>query len=104
MAYNTHKPTKTTIDSNDSYEAESIEEKVRRIPSNQEPITDGAPLIYTTRKDGVQPQYDVRTDRFELAVEMMDKVATDKLAKREARIIDMETKHNTRTEGENSSE
>ena len=86
------------------FEGEQIEEKVRRIVNNNEPITDGAPLIYTTRKDGVQPQYDVRTDRFELAVEMMDKVTTDKLAKREARIIDMETKQNTGTEGENSSE
>ena len=32
---------------------ESIENKVRRITENNEPITDGAPIIYTNRDDGV---------------------------------------------------
>lgn len=51
-----------------------------------EPIKDGAPLVYTERKDGVRPEFDPRTDRFELAVDAMDKVTRDKLAKREARM------------------
>lgn len=71
---------------NESYEGETIEEKIERIVSNNEPITDGAPLIYTDRKDGVQAQYDVRTDRFELAVDAMDKVAQSHLAKRQENI------------------
>ena len=33
------------------YEAESIEEKVRRIVSENEPIEDGAPIIYQERID-----------------------------------------------------
>ena len=36
-------------------EGEYIEEKVRRITENNEPIEDGAPIIYTERKDGVNP-------------------------------------------------
>ena len=36
-------------------EGEYIEEKVRRITENGEPIEDGAPIIYTERKDGVNP-------------------------------------------------
>ena len=82
--------TKTTIELNESYEGETIEQKVRRITQNQEPITDGAPIIYTERKEGVKPEYDVRTDRFELAVEAMDTLTQQKLAKREqGKVIDM---------------
>lgn len=64
------------------YEGESIEAKVTRIVLNKEPIKDGAPLIYTDRKDGVLPGYDIRTDRFEVAVEAMDKITKSKIAKR----------------------
>ena len=56
------------------YDADSIEEKVRKIMNSKEPITDGAPLIYTERKEGVKPSYNIRTDRWEHAVEAMDKV------------------------------
>ena len=54
--------------------------------NNNEPISEGSPLIYTERKEGVLPGYDVRTDRFEVAVDAMDKVHADKIAKREARM------------------
>ena len=40
-------------------EEEYIEEKVRRITENKEPIKDGAPIIYTERKDGVNPAYNI---------------------------------------------
>lgn len=63
------------------YEGESIEEKVRRIVENKEPIKDGAPLIYTEKKNGVIPAYDVRTDRFDLAIMAMDAVNKAKIAK-----------------------
>lgn len=84
----------TTIKQNDSYIGESIEEKVKRILSNKENITDGAPLIYTERKDGVQPSYNIRTDRFEVAVEAMEGVSKMNLAKREerAKVIEMDNK------------
>ncbi|MEM1986717.1 MAG: hypothetical protein QXQ24_08275 [Nitrososphaeria archaeon] len=64
------------------YEGESIETKVNRILINKEPITDGAPLIYTKRQDGVLPGYNIRTDRFEVAIDAMDKVSKSKLSKR----------------------
>ena len=32
------------------------------------------PTIYTEKKDGVQPEYDIRTDRFEVAIDAMDKI------------------------------
>ena len=73
------------------YDADSIEEKVRKIMNSKEPITDGAPLIYTERKDGVKPSYNIRTDRWEHAVEAMDKVAKAKIAAREnkGKVVEM---------------
>lgn len=75
---------KTTgrVQSVEIFEAETIEEKINRIVNNKEPITDGAPIIYTERKQGVLPEYDIRTDRWEIAIEAMDKVHTDMIARR----------------------
>ena len=47
------------------------------------PVTISTPLIYTERKEGVIPAYDVRTDRFEIAIEAMGKVVKSNVAKRE---------------------
>lgn len=81
------------------FEGETIEKKIQRIVNNKEPITDGAPIIYTERKDGVQPQYDIRSDRFDIAIEAMDKVDKAYKAKREQSIKDRESKKiETKTE------
>lgn len=73
---------KTTIKRNISVEGETIETKMERVLSNKEKITDGAPLIYTERKDGVQSGYNVRTDRFEVAIDALDYVSKSAIAKR----------------------
>lgn len=79
---------KTTIINNkgemksvECYEAESIETKVRRIMDENEPITDGAPIIYTPYEDGVKPEYNIRTDRWQIAIEAMDKVSAYEASK-----------------------
>lgn len=84
--YNNQKPNKTSIKVNQSYEGETIENKIRRIVNNKEPIKDGAPIIYTERKDGINPAYDIRTDRFEIAVDAHDKITKTHIAKREDRM------------------
>lgn len=66
-----------------SYSAESLEAKLRRVKSNGDAIKDKAPLIYTDRKDGVLPDYDIRTDKYEYLVEGYDKAAKSKRAKRD---------------------
>lgn len=83
--YKYGKPAPTTIRSHEGYEGETIEAKIRRIVNNKEPVTDGAPMIYTERKDGVKAAFNIRTDRFEIAVDAMDKVTKSHLAKREQR-------------------
>ena len=80
--YKAPKFQRTSLKVNESYEGETIEQKIRRVTQNKEPIKDSAPLIYTDRKDGVKPQTNIRTDRFEIAVEAMDKLSRARIAKR----------------------
>lgn len=63
-------------------EGETIETKIRRIVENKEPISDTAPTIYTAREDGVIAGYNIRTDRFDVALSAMDNVNKAKIATR----------------------
>ena len=58
------------------YEAEPREVKLRKIISGESnDMEDGVfPTIYTEKKDGVKPEYDIRTDRFEVAIDAIDKI------------------------------
>ena len=59
-----------------TYQAEPREVKLRKIISGESSnMEDGVfPTIYTEKKDGVQPEYDIRTDRFEVAIDAIDKI------------------------------
>lgn len=56
-----------------TYETESQIQRLRRIVENKEPIKDESPIIYTPKSKGVMPEYDIRTDRFEIAREALEK-------------------------------
>uniref|UniRef100_A0AAU8AYM4 Uncharacterized protein n=1 Tax=Dulem virus 224 TaxID=3145701 RepID=A0AAU8AYM4_9VIRU len=62
-------------------EGESIETKVARITENNEPISDGAPIIYTNREDGVVAAYNIRTDKWDIAQAAMDAIHKTNAAK-----------------------
>lgn len=69
-----------------TYQAEPREVKLRKIISGESnDIEDGVfPTIYTEKKDGVQPEFDIRTDRFEVAIDAIDKInqsAANQIAK-----------------------
>jgi len=81
-AYQSYPTRGSNIQINESVDGEPIERRVERIMNNKEPISDGAPLIYTERKDGVDPLHNIRTDRFDLALESTDKITQMALAKR----------------------
>lgn len=87
-SYKPKKPTTSLIAVNEGYIGERIEQKIDRIVNNKEPITDGAPIIYTERKHGVMPDYDIRTDKWEHAIDGTDKITKSRLAKREKGIGD----------------
>lgn len=63
-------------DPNLVYQAEPREVKLRKIINGEaNSMEDGVfPTIYTEKKDGVQPEFDIRTDRFEVAIDAMDKI------------------------------
>lgn len=67
--------------STEVYEGETIEAKVQRVVINKEPIEDGAQIIYTEKKDGVLPQYNIRTDKWDIAQSAMDLAQQQRIAK-----------------------
>lgn len=89
--YNIKPYTKSIITRNNSTLGETIEQKVRRITTQKEPIKDGAPPIFTERKDGVRAETNIRTDRFEIAIDAMDKYQSSITAQRKSREKSPET-------------
>lgn len=77
---------KCSIKVNNAYTAESLEQEMRVATAGNAPIEMISPQLYTERKDGVLAQYDIRTDRFEVAMNAMDAVSRSHTAKREQRI------------------
>lgn len=68
---------KSKIRINNLYEAEPLEVKLRRKMKGgkvDEEEGDGKTWViaYTEKKDGVKNEYDIRTDRFEIAREAME--------------------------------
>ena len=68
----------------DVYPGVSIEQELRKALQSGEPLKATANIAYTERKDGVLPQYDIRTDRFELALIATDKANKSAAASRHA--------------------
>lgn len=60
---------------------ESIEQLLRRMTANKSPIPADVPPIYTPYKDGIIPDYDIRADRFDVAMQAQDKFAASEIAK-----------------------
>lgn len=75
----------SSMKNEDLKEGEIIEKKIKRITENKEPISDTAPTIYTAREDGVIAGYNIRTDRFDVALSAMDNVNKAKIATRNNR-------------------
>lgn len=86
--YKTPRYHKSEIEVNESIEGETLETKIERLIANSEDVEDGVGSVYTERKDGVLPAYDIRTDRMELALEALDKAHRWDLAKRNKGIED----------------
>lgn len=61
-------------------DGQSLEEFLRKAMNGNEPIQATAKVTYNDRKDGVLPQHDIRTDRFELAMMETDKLHATRAA------------------------
>lgn len=60
----------------------SIEETIREQLESKAPIEMVSERIFTERKDGVNPAYDIRTDRFDLAIKAHDMRSKAAIARR----------------------
>lgn len=79
---------KTSIAINQSKEGETMETKMEKILSQKEPIKDKAPIIWTPKDEGVRPEFDIRTDRWEMAQKAMDLATKSGKAKRQKMLKD----------------
>lgn len=69
---------------NNSSEGNTIEQYMRRVIENKESISNvSKDLIYTERKEGVRASTNIRTDRFEIALDATEKIAKSYKARRE---------------------
>ena len=69
---------KTVLD----LKGESIEEMLRRMQDAHEPIQANAKLAYYDRKEGVLPFNDIRTDRFDYALQATSEIHASTFAQR----------------------
>lgn len=70
------------------YEAETLEVQVSKILTSNEPMPSLTAPIFTERKNGVQAEHNIRTDRFDVALNGTDYISKSNLAKREAKILE----------------
>lgn len=96
--YRTIKIGKTDISRNTSVQGEPLERKLERIIENKEEITDTIPVIYTERHQGVLAETNIRTDRFEVAIDGTDKIDKSYKARREERGKTEEIKNDDKVE------
>jgi len=75
-----------TIEINQGVPGDKLESKIEALMHEHESTGEKtAPLLYTAREQGVKASTDIRTDRWEIAVEAATKVAKSYLARREER-------------------
>lgn len=68
---------------NPCFVGQSIERYVEQAETSKQPIEATSPQLFTERKEGVKPETNIRTDRWEIAQDAMDKVAKSYTARRE---------------------
>lgn len=92
----------STIKARNSYVGESIELKVEKLVQNKEPIPGDVPLTYTERKDGVKSETNIRTDKWDVAAEAMDKAYQANQSRRDAKAkAEAEATADAKAKGEN---
>lgn len=73
--------TRTQLSGVPTYEGQWLHHKIRKMLDQEESIDEISARIYTEKKDGVLPDYDIRTDKWEHASQAMDVVHKNEIAK-----------------------
>lgn len=91
---------KSSIDTEtEAVVGEILERKIERLLLNGEPIEEpNRQLIFTERKDGVIDAYNIKADKWEVAVEASERITRSFEARREERlkpkVIELDEKKN----------
>lgn len=85
-----NRPLETSEVINESIEGDSIEKKIRKWLTTGENIKADAPILHLPRAEGVRADTDIRTDRFDIAIE----ASTKSSKARKAKIVEMKPKDN----------
>lgn len=72
------------LNRNETVEGKSIEQQIAERMDGGNIELGGKALLYTEKKDGVLPETNIRTDRFEVAMMALDAVERARVAKRDA--------------------
>lgn len=75
-SYVRNKMTRTTIRVNNTTIGKTIEEKLRLIKNNKDKVDAIRPMLFTRKRDGVPPEYDIRTSAREMGAYAADLIAT----------------------------
>ena len=91
---------KSALRNNSTYVAEPIEKIIQRRLANKEPLDDKVNLLYYDISEGVKAGYDVRTDRFDLALDGVGAIQKSETAKTQSmtKEVNTKTEENTATE------
>lgn len=81
---NVNMPVTGKIKRNESYEGQSIETMIAKRMTGSDVEIGGKALMYTDRRDGVLPETNIRSDRFEIAQNALETVERNRIARREA--------------------
>lgn len=94
-------PTRSGFRINQSTEGESIIEMTEKMLNNKETVKTSKPIIYTDRAEGVLNAFNIRADRFDIAIEAMDKVQKSYKARRDG-VIELNPKEDNNEIAEQS--
>lgn len=73
--YRQNKMDETTIRGVVATVGRTMEQKMFAMLNNNEPIDDGGEIIYIPEADGVRPEFDIRTNKWDVATDGMDAIA-----------------------------
>lgn len=80
----------TSIRRNEKNVGKTLETVIAGLLNNSETIKSEVPLMYTERNEGVKAGFDIRTDRFDIALEAKTVIEKSQIAKREAKAKNQE--------------
>lgn len=66
---------KTTLKGVKVKQGITMEQKMQRIMDGNESDDDGTELTFTEEKDGVKPEFDIRTNKWDVVTDAADKLA-----------------------------